>query len=59
MPVQRCTINGKPGFRWGSSGKCYGYTAGNSASRNRARNKAERQGRAVRASQARSGRPRT
>jgi len=23
MPVQRCTENGKPGWRWGEHGKCY------------------------------------
>lgn len=23
MPVQDCTVNGKPGRRWGKSGKCY------------------------------------
>lgn len=23
MPVMNCTKNGKPGKKWGSSGKCY------------------------------------
>lgn len=23
MPVQRCTKNGKPGWKWGESGTCY------------------------------------
>lgn len=23
MPLQRCTKNGKSGWRWGSSGACY------------------------------------
>ena len=23
MPVQRCTVDGKPGWKWGSQGKCY------------------------------------
>ena len=23
MPVQRCMKNGKPGWRWGSRGKCF------------------------------------
>jgi len=23
MPVQRCTSNGKSGYRWGTKGKCY------------------------------------
>ena len=49
MPVQRVvTKDGKPGFRWGQSGKVYKYTPGNKASRERARKKAEKQGRAVR-----------
>lgn len=49
MPVTSCQENGKPGYRWGSSGKCYTYTAGNESSKNRARSSAERQGRAARA----------
>ena len=23
MPVMKCTINGKPGYKWGQSGICY------------------------------------
>lgn len=23
MPLQRCTVNDKKGWRWGESGKCY------------------------------------
>ena len=23
MPVKSCTINGKKGYKWGNSGKCY------------------------------------
>lgn len=42
MPVQQCVIKGAPGWKWGSSGKC--YTGIN------ARAKAERQGQAARAS---------
>ena len=41
MPVERCQLNGQPGYRWGQQGKCYtGYGA---------RAKAARQGRAVKA----------
>lgn len=43
MPVQECTKNGKPGYKWGKSGKC--YTGGG------AKAKAEKQGRAIKASQ--------
>ena len=42
MPVQRCSKSGKSGWKWGASGKCYSGPG--------AREKAERQGRAVRAS---------
>lgn len=47
MPVKNCRENGKPGFKWGNSGKCYTYTPGNEQSRKRARDKAVRQGRAI------------
>ena len=47
MPVQSCRDGGKPGYRWGESGKCYVYTPNNEASRKAARAKAARQGRAI------------
>jgi len=50
MPVHACQLNKKPGYKWGSSGKCYTYTPGNEASRKAAHAKAEKQGRAARAS---------
>lgn len=50
MPVQRCTLNGKPGFRWGKSGKCYTYDLGSETSKNRAKKKAILQGAAIKAS---------
>jgi len=49
MPVVGCQNGGKPGFKWGKSGKCYTYTPNDSASRSRARSRAEAQGRAARA----------
>lgn len=49
MPVRRTTKNGKPAFQWGSNGKKYTYKSGNRRSRNAARRKAKRQGRAIRA----------
>lgn len=55
MPVQSCQSNGKPGFRWGQRGKCYTYTPGNKESMERARNRAQEQGRAIEASQKRRG----
>lgn len=48
MPRQRCTKNGKPGYRYGRYGTCYTYTPGNKTSRNRAKRKAEIQGSAIR-----------
>jgi len=50
MPVQRCQKNGKPGYRWGTEGKCYTYTPNNKSSRERAKNKAAEQGQAIKAS---------
>lgn len=50
MPVERCSEGGKPGFRFGDSGKCYTYTEGDEASMRSARNKARDQERAAYAS---------
>jgi len=47
MPIQPCREGGKPGYRWGKKGKCYTYTAGNEASRKRARAKAWEQAKAI------------
>jgi len=47
MPVRRTTKNGKPAFQFGRSGKKFTFTAGNKASRQRARRKARRQERAA------------
>lgn len=45
MPIQRCTVNGKMGWKWGSAGTCYPGEAGKA--------KAQRQAFAVGASRAR------
>lgn len=47
MPVERCTIKGKPGYRYGKTGTCYLYTSGNKASRERAKAQARAQGLAI------------
>jgi len=47
MPVQRCTENGKPGWKWGKSGKCYTYEAGNDKASDKAKQKAHIQGAAI------------
>ena len=44
MPVNPCSENGKPGFKWGDSGKCYLYTPGNEESMGEAKRKATIQG---------------
>jgi len=44
MPVQQCSEGGKTGFKWGSSGKCYTYTAGDTAGAKAAKKKANAQG---------------
>jgi len=47
MPVTRCRLGGKPGYKFGSQGKCYTYTAGNAEERTAAKAAAERQGAAI------------
>jgi len=48
MPVKRCTVDGKPGHKWGDDGKCYTGPGSHI--------KALKQGRAIKASQARERR---
>lgn len=47
MPIKRVIKQGQPGYRYGDSGKTYTYQAGDPASRERARKKAERQAAAI------------
>lgn len=47
MPVQRCTVKGRPAYRYGTTGKCYPYIPGNKASRERAKAEARAQGAAI------------
>lgn len=47
MPVQSCKQDNKPGFKWGSSGKCFTFNPNDPSSRNRARRKAQDQGAAI------------
>jgi len=44
MPVQSCSDNGKPGYRWGEQGACYTYPKGNLAQKKKAKKKAFYQG---------------
>jgi hypothetical protein len=43
MPIKHCTVDGKPGFKWGDSGHCYTYTVGDEASKTAAKSKAIKQ----------------
>ena len=47
MPLQRCETDDRPGWKWGESGKCYPYTAGDEASEQAARKKAMAQAAAM------------
>ena len=47
MPIHTTTKNGRPAYQWGQSGAKYTYTAGNAASREKAKKKAINQGLAV------------
>lgn len=47
MPLERCQTDGRPGWKWGESGKCYVYTAGNEESESAARKKAMAQASAM------------
>ena len=33
MPVERCSVDGKPGYRWCKEGKCYAHTSGDEEAR--------------------------
>ena len=50
MPVTRGKDSNGPYYRWGKNGKKYHYESGNQSSRETAKKKAERQGKAARAS---------
>jgi len=47
MPVNSCSDNGKPGYKWGDAGKCYTYAPGNNKSKTAAKRKALAQGIAI------------
>jgi hypothetical protein len=49
MPTHRGKDSEGPYYRWGDSGKKYHYKSGDKSSRERAKDKADKQGRAARA----------
>ena len=55
MPVKECTEDGKSGFKYGDSGKCYLYEPGNEKSKGEAKRKATIQGYAISMSEKREG----
>lgn len=52
MPVREVLQDGRPGYRWGESGRVYFFTPGDDASREAARGRAQAQGRAALGAQA-------
>jgi len=54
MPLMRTTVNGKPAYKYGATGKAYPYKAGNATSRETAKKKAINQALAI---QYRTGKP--
>lgn len=57
MPVVKCTKDDKPGWKWGSGGFCYTYTAGSKRSSGKAKQKAYLQGVAIEARKAGKPKP--
>ena len=57
MPVERVTVGGRPGYRWGREGKAYLYTPGSATSRARAYALATKQGQAAGADKPATFRP--
>lgn len=47
MPVNNCSDNGKPGYKWGDGGKCYTYNPSSESSKVSAKKKALAQGIAI------------
>lgn len=44
MPIQECTVDEKPGVRWGDSGTCFTYDPSDPAGKGSARIRAEAEG---------------
>ncbi len=49
MPIMNCMLHGEPGFKWGYKGKCYTYDPNDEGSKEDARKKARKQGKAIKA----------
>lgn len=44
MPVQPCREDGRPGYKWGKEGRCYTYVVNKPGAKERAKEKAIKQG---------------
>lgn len=44
MPIKNCNKDGKPGYSWGNTNKCWTYDPNNEASRKKARQNCIKQG---------------
>ncbi len=42
--MKKCSVDGKPGYKWGDRGHCYTYKSGDEASEKAAKKKAFNQG---------------
>jgi hypothetical protein len=47
MPIMECEEDGKKGYKWGESGKCYTYESNDRTSQEQAKEKAKKQGAAI------------
>ena len=47
IPVKRCMLDGKDGWQWGGSGRCYTFKKGDAVASRKAHAKAVAQGRAA------------
>jgi hypothetical protein len=47
MPIKNCSVNNKPGYKWGNGGHCYTYAPNDAESRKEAKKKAIKQGVAI------------
>ena len=47
MPITSCNSDGKPGFSWGKTSKCWTYTPGDEASKNKAKSNCIKQAIAI------------
>jgi len=47
MPITKCNMDEKPGYRWGKAGTCYPYVKGDVASEAAAKKKATDQGKSI------------